>query len=72
MPRSDAGGEASRDTILLTGGTGYVGGRLLQRLQRERRRVRCLSARPDSLARQAAPTTDVVAVDVLRPAAWPA
>jgi uncharacterized protein YbjT (DUF2867 family) len=31
--------------VLLTGATGYVGGRLLRELQRARARVRCLARR---------------------------
>ena len=33
--------------ILLTGATGYVGGRLLQRLQEDGHKVRCLARRPE-------------------------
>ena len=41
---------ANRPLILLTGATGYVGGRLLPRLLAAGHRVRCLSRRPDALA----------------------
>jgi nucleoside-diphosphate-sugar epimerase len=34
-------------TILLTGGTGYIGERLLRRLKREDLTVRCLTRRPE-------------------------
>ncbi len=37
-------------TVLLTGATGYVGGRLLGVLERGGRRVRCLARRPGDLA----------------------
>lgn len=50
--------------ILLTGGSGYVGGRLLARLERSGRRLRCISRRPEQLAARTAPTTEVVAGDV--------
>ena len=53
--------------ILLTGATGYVGGRLLAALEREGRPVRCLARRPEFLRHRAAPTTEVVAGDVLAP-----
>ena len=43
--------------ILLTGATGYVGGRLLPHLERRGRRVRCLARRPEFLASRVAPTT---------------
>ncbi|HEX9147943.1 MAG TPA: NAD-dependent epimerase/dehydratase family protein, partial [Thermoanaerobaculia bacterium] len=35
--------------ILLTGATGYVGGRLLEELVRAGRRVRCVARRPERL-----------------------
>jgi uncharacterized protein YbjT (DUF2867 family) len=53
--------------ILLTGATGYVGGRLLRRLESERRPVRCLTRRPGTLAGRAAPTTQVAGGDLLAP-----
>ena len=52
-------------TVLLTGATGYVGGRLLGVLERGGRRVRCLARRPGDLAARAAPSTEVVRGDVL-------
>lgn len=51
--------------ILLTGATGYVGGRLLSQLECEKRRVRCLARRPDFLRPRVAPSTEVVQGDVL-------
>jgi uncharacterized protein YbjT (DUF2867 family) len=51
--------------ILLTGATGYVGGRLLRALEAEGRRVRCLARRPKALEGHIAGTTDVVEGDVL-------
>lgn len=35
--------------VLLTGATGYVGGRLLKALERKGVRVRCLARRPEFL-----------------------
>jgi uncharacterized protein YbjT (DUF2867 family) len=61
---------ANRDheTVLVTGPTGYVGGRLLQRLEAQgRHRVRCLSRRPDALAGTTAEGTEVLGGDVLDP-----
>lgn len=49
--------------VLLTGATGYVGGRVLIELQRRGIAVRCLTRRPRAL-REAAPTTSVVVGDV--------
>lgn len=51
--------------ILLTGATGYVGGRLLHKLEAAGRPVRCLARRPRWLAERTAPTTEVVEGDVL-------
>ena len=54
--------------ILVTGATGYVGGRLLKALEGEGQRVRCLARRPEMLRPKAAPSTEVVAGDALDPA----
>ena len=51
--------------ILLTGATGYVGGRLLPLLQRQGHAVRCLARRPEYLAARVPPATEIVAGDVL-------
>ena len=53
--------------ILLTGATGYVGGRLLTQLVSEGRRVRCLSRRPEALHTRLSETVEVVQGDVLDP-----
>lgn len=57
-----------REVVLLTGATGYVGGRLLALLERRGTRVRCLTRRPESLRSRTGPATEVVAGDVLDPA----
>src|SRR2546421_12680381 len=60
---------ASRPTILITGATGYVGGRLLHRLEADpRHRVRCLSRNPETLGGRVARETEAVAGDALNPA----
>ncbi|MBA3613799.1 MAG: SDR family oxidoreductase [Nitrospirales bacterium] len=51
--------------ILLTGATGYVGGRLLGRLEQEGRQVRCLVRRPEHLISRVGSGVEVVAGDVL-------
>jgi uncharacterized protein YbjT (DUF2867 family) len=51
--------------ILLTGATGYVGGRLLRRLVQEGYPVRCLTRRPGALAGVAARDVEIVAGDLL-------
>lgn len=55
--------------VLLTGATGYVGGRLLRRLEAERRQVRCLVRDAARLEGVRAETTEVVEGDVLDEAA---
>ena len=54
--------------ILLTGATGYVGGRLLPVLEAQGHEVRCLARHPANLASRAGRNTQVVAGDVLNPA----
>jgi uncharacterized protein YbjT (DUF2867 family) len=52
--------------VLLTGATGYVGGRLLRRLQDDPGlHVRCLTRRPEVLADRAGAATEFVRGDVL-------
>jgi uncharacterized protein YbjT (DUF2867 family) len=53
--------------ILLTGASGYVGGRLLRRLEASRRPLRCLTRRPDVLRDRVEGQTEVVEGDVLDP-----
>jgi len=50
--------------ILLTGATGYVGGRLLSALEARGETVRCLARRPEVLRPRVAPTTEVVQGDI--------
>ncbi len=51
--------------ILLTGATGYIGGRLLKLFEAERHPVRCLVRRPEFFRGRVAPETDVIAGDLL-------
>jgi len=51
--------------ILLTGATGYVGGRLLALLETNGRPLRCLTRRPENLLSRVVDTTEVVRGDVL-------
>src|ERR1035437_3587077 len=53
---------------LLTGATGYLGGRLLRRLERDRLPVRCLCRNPETLSWRVAPSTELVRGDLLQPA----
>ena len=56
-----------QDCVLLTGATGYLGGRLLKQLEKTGHRVRCMARRPEFLLQRVAPRTEVVYGDVLRP-----
>lgn len=56
-----------RSLIILTGATGYVGGRLLARLENMGYRVRCLARRPEELRARASRDTEVVYADLLEP-----
>lgn len=60
-----------QDLVLLTGATGYVGGRLLEALEerggRVRCMVRCMVRRPEYFSRKLTPEVSVVAGDVLDP-----
>jgi uncharacterized protein YbjT (DUF2867 family) len=53
--------------VLLTGATGYGGGRLLRKLEESGRPVRCLVRRPEALSGRAAEKTEIVHGDVLEP-----
>ena len=59
-------GKAHRGTgrILLAGGTGYVGGRLLRVLEASGRPLRCLARKPEFLRPRVAASTQVVRGDV--------
>lgn len=53
--------------ILLTGASGYVGGRLLNLLEKAGHKVRCLARQPEVLLSRTLPQTEVVGGDVLDP-----
>jgi uncharacterized protein YbjT (DUF2867 family) len=53
--------------VLVTGATGYVGGRLWRQLEANGKRVRCLVRRQSILASRVGSTTEVVEGDVLKP-----
>lgn len=61
-------GNTDRPVVLLTGASGYVGGRLLPLLERQPVTVRCLARNPDKLRPLVKETTQVVKGDVLDPA----
>lgn len=58
--------------VLLTGSTGYVGGRLLTLLEKRGIPVRCLTRRPEAMQDRVSETTQVVQGDVLDPQSLPA
>lgn len=62
MPLSE---DTSCPAILLTGGTGYVGGRLIPVLEQNAVRLRCLARTPDKLRDRCQPSTEIVPGDVL-------
>jgi uncharacterized protein YbjT (DUF2867 family) len=51
--------------ILLTGPTGYVGGRLLKAFEQTDHRVRCIARKPEFLVKRLGAGTEVVAGDAL-------
>ncbi len=59
---------SASERVLLTGATGYVGGRLLRKLEESGRPVRCMARRPETLSGRANAQTEVVYGDVLEPA----
>jgi uncharacterized protein YbjT (DUF2867 family) len=56
---------ATNRLVLLTGATGYIGGRLLKVLEAQGTRVRCLARQPEFLCVRVAGNTEIVAGDVL-------
>lgn len=55
----------TKPSILLTGATGYVGGRLLPRLEKDGYPLRCLARDLDSLQKRVGENTQVISADVL-------
>lgn len=56
-----------RPIVLLTGATGYVGGRLLESLEKSPVHVRCLARKPEKLQSRVSAGAEVVAGDVHDP-----
>ena len=60
--------DEKRPLILLTGSTGYVGGRLVPLLEKQAVRLRCLARSPEKMRPRMQPGTEIVQGDVLDPA----
>lgn len=54
-----------RPIVLLTGGSGYVGGKLIPLLESQKLTLRCLARTPEKLRGFVGPSTEIVAGDVL-------
>jgi len=57
--------DPEKSLILLTGASGYVGGRLLPSLENQGYHLRCVARHPEILKPKVGPSTEVVAGDVL-------
>src|ERR1700678_1309080 len=55
----------NRSLVLLTGASGYIGGRLLKALEAAGRPVRCLARHPEFLVSRVSSSTEVVQADCL-------
>ena len=60
-----------KETILITGATGYVGGRLLKEFEKGPYKVRCLVRKPAFLESRVSKSTEVVQGDLLEPSSLP-
>src|SRR3954454_20972570 len=58
-------GDENRPPILLTGGSGYVGGRLIPLLEQQGVRCRCLARSPEKMRSRVQPGTEMFQGDVL-------
>src|SRR5437868_4029211 len=60
--------DQNRPLALLTGGSGYVGGRLIPLLENQPVKLRCLARIPEKMRSLVQPSTEIVQGDVLDPA----
>lgn len=66
-PASAAPDSADLPLVLLTGATGYIGGRLLTKLEGAGYRVRCLTRRPEELEGRLGPGSQATYADMFEP-----
>src|SRR5436305_7778517 len=66
-PESKTSEAAAAPVVLLTGASGYVGGRLLPLLKRQPVALRCLARTPDKLRPLVRESTQIIRGDVLDP-----
>jgi uncharacterized protein YbjT (DUF2867 family) len=64
MPTSES---VDQPTILVIGGTGYIGGLLIPRLEKQGVKLKCLARNPDKLRSHVQAASEVVQGDVLDP-----
>jgi len=64
---TDTIGRSGGPLLLVTGATGYIGGRLLRALRDRGDRVRCMARRPDEIRARVGGNVEVVHGDVLDP-----
>jgi uncharacterized protein YbjT (DUF2867 family) len=67
LPNSDESSQPDFPVILLTGASGYVGGRLIPHFEQQPVILRCLARSPDKLRPLVKDTTQIVQGDVLDP-----
>jgi uncharacterized protein YbjT (DUF2867 family) len=61
-------GNDNRPLLLLAGGSGYVGGRLIPLLAKQGLKLRCLARSPATMRSRVQPGTEIIQGDVLEPA----